>query len=145
MRSSFRPSCDLLHARRQGRLMSISEPQTDDLLSLQGQHWCIQGEFHPCPEHAISSLCSWSDSAAPRRGWSAWAAGGDWAVTHDRRARGRIVRRGRPRYPVLVHRAATLTPLRFANPSPPSCWIEDLKLGGLLSFKPRPSISFTFK
>jgi len=46
---------------------------------------------------------------------------------------------GRPRYPVLVHRAAVLlhasfrprlaaTPLRFANPSPPSGWIEDLHL-----------------
>src|SRR5215510_1204685 len=47
-----------------------------------------------------------------------------------------LVRPGRPRYPVLVHRAATLlhasfrphlsvTPLRFANPSPSSGWIED--------------------
>jgi hypothetical protein len=52
---------------------------------------------------------------------------------------GSVVRPGRPRYPVLVHRAATLlhayfrprlaaTPLRFANPSPPSGWIEDLHL-----------------
>jgi hypothetical protein len=50
-----------------------------------------------------------------------------------------LVRPGRPRYPVLVHRAAALlhasfrprlatTPLRFANPSPPSGWIEDLHL-----------------
>jgi hypothetical protein len=50
-----------------------------------------------------------------------------------------LVRPGRPRYPVLVHRAATLlhassgrrlamTPLRFANPSPPSGWIEDFHL-----------------
>jgi hypothetical protein len=50
-----------------------------------------------------------------------------------------LVRSGRPRYPVLVHRAATLlhasfrphlamTPLRFANPSPPSGWIEDFHL-----------------
>src|ERR1700738_3986834 len=47
-----------------------------------------------------------------------------------------LVRPGRPRYPVLVHPAAALlhasfrphlamTPLRFANPSPPSGWIED--------------------
>jgi hypothetical protein len=47
-----------------------------------------------------------------------------------------LVRTGRPRYPVFVHRAAALlhasfrphlamTPLRFANPSPPSGWIED--------------------
>ena len=50
-----------------------------------------------------------------------------------------LVRPGRPRYPVLVHRAAALlhasfrphlamTPLRFANPSPPSDWIEDFQL-----------------
>src|SRR5207248_7906346 len=50
-----------------------------------------------------------------------------------------LVRPGRPRYPVLVHRAATLLhasfrphltmkPLRFANPSPPSGWIEDFHL-----------------
>jgi hypothetical protein len=52
---------------------------------------------------------------------------------------GSLVRPGRPCYPVLVHRAATLlhasfrprlaaTPLRFANPSPPSGWIEDFHL-----------------
>src|ERR1043166_352828 len=50
-----------------------------------------------------------------------------------------LVRPGRPRYPVFVHRAAVLlhasfrprlatTPLRFANPSPSSGWIEDLHL-----------------
>jgi hypothetical protein len=50
-----------------------------------------------------------------------------------------LVRPGRPLYPVLVHRAAALlhasfrprlatTPLRFANPSPPSSWIEDFHL-----------------
>src|SRR5215471_9213419 len=50
-----------------------------------------------------------------------------------------LVRPGRPRYPVLVHRAAVLlhasfrprltaTPLRFANPSPSSDWIEDSHL-----------------
>jgi hypothetical protein len=50
-----------------------------------------------------------------------------------------LARPGRPRYPVLVHRAAVLlhasfrprlatTPLRFANPSPPSGWIEDSHL-----------------
>jgi hypothetical protein len=52
---------------------------------------------------------------------------------------GSLVRPGRPPYPVLVHRAAALlhasfrrhlamTPLRFANPSPPSGWIEDFNL-----------------
>src|SRR5260370_38617147 len=50
-----------------------------------------------------------------------------------------LVRSGRPRYPVLVHQAAALLhasfrphlammPLRFANPSPPSGWIEDSRL-----------------
>src|ERR1035441_10446414 len=43
----------------------------------------------------------------------------------------------RPHHPVLVHRLTpllhasfrphlTMTPLRFANPSPPSGWVEDL-------------------
>ena len=52
---------------------------------------------------------------------------------------GSLVRPGRPHYPVLVHQAAALlhasfrprlatTPLRFANPSPPSGWIEDFHL-----------------
>ena len=50
-----------------------------------------------------------------------------------------LVRSGRPLYPLLVHRAAILlhasfrprlaaTPLRFANPSPLSGWIEDFHL-----------------
>ena len=57
----------------------------------------------------------------------------DFAITCS------LVRPGRPRYPVLVHRAAALLhasfrrnlaipPLRFANPSPPSGWIEDFHL-----------------
>jgi hypothetical protein len=57
----------------------------------------------------------------------------DFAITCS------LVRPGRPRYPVLVHQAAALlhassrprlatTPLRFANPSPSSGWIEDLHL-----------------
>ena len=50
-----------------------------------------------------------------------------------------LVRSGRPRYPVFVHRAAGLlhasfrlrlatTPLRFANPSPSSGWVQDFHL-----------------
>ncbi|MGY4198886.1 hypothetical protein ACVIM9_008227 [Bradyrhizobium sp. USDA 4520] len=57
----------------------------------------------------------------------------DFAITCS------LVRPGRPRYPVFVHRAAALlhasfrphlamTPLRFANPSPSSGWIEDFHL-----------------
>jgi hypothetical protein len=57
----------------------------------------------------------------------------DFAITCS------LVRPGRPRYPVLVHRAAVLlhasfrprlatTPLRFANPSPPSGWVKDFNL-----------------
>jgi hypothetical protein len=50
-----------------------------------------------------------------------------------------LVRPGWPHYPIFVHRAAALlhasfrprlatTPLRFANPSPPSGWIKDFHL-----------------
>ena len=57
----------------------------------------------------------------------------DFAITCS------LVRPGRPRYPVLVHQAAAslhasfrphlaMTPLRFANPSPPLGWIEDSHL-----------------
>src|SRR5579863_6653045 len=57
----------------------------------------------------------------------------DFAITCS------LVRPGRPRYPDFVHRAAALlhaffrphlamAPLRFANPSPPSGWIEDFHL-----------------
>jgi hypothetical protein len=57
----------------------------------------------------------------------------DFAITCS------LVRPGRPRYPVLVHQAAAslhasfrrrlaAMPLRFANPSPPSGWIEDFHL-----------------
>jgi hypothetical protein len=60
-------------------------------------------------------------------------------MTVDFAIRCSLVRPGGPRYPVLVHRAAALlhasfrprlatTPLRFANPSPPSGWIEDFHL-----------------
>src|SRR5438067_1499158 len=60
-------------------------------------------------------------------------------MTLDFTITGSLVRPGRPRYPVLVHRAAVLLhasfrprlaamPLRFANPSPPSGWIEDFHL-----------------
>src|SRR5882724_1503799 len=57
----------------------------------------------------------------------------DFAITCS------LVRPGRPRYPVFVHRAAALlnaffrphlamAPLRFASPSPPSGCIEDFHL-----------------
>ena len=57
----------------------------------------------------------------------------DFAITCS------LVRPGRPRYPVLIHQVAvllhaffrphlTMMPLRFANPSPPSGWIEDFHL-----------------
>src|SRR5579863_6934109 len=71
----------------------------------------------------------------------------DFAITCS------LVRSGRPRYPVLVHRAAALlhasfrrrlaaTPLHFANPSPSSGWIEDFHLQAVVharhtSNKPR--------
>src|SRR5947207_9638916 len=60
-------------------------------------------------------------------------------MTVDFAIRCSLVRPGRPRYPVLVHRSAALlhasfrphlamTPLRFPNPSPSSGWIEDFHL-----------------
>jgi len=60
-------------------------------------------------------------------------------MTLDFAIRCSLVRPGRPHYPVLVHRTAALlhasfrphlamTPLRFANPSPSSGWIEDFHL-----------------
>src|SRR5215216_971434 len=60
-------------------------------------------------------------------------------MTVDFAIRCSLVRPGRPHYPVLVHRAAALLhasfrphlammPLRFANPSPSSGWIEDFHL-----------------
>src|SRR3981081_2743257 len=60
----------------------------------------------------------------------------DFAITCS------LVQPGRPRYPVLVHQAAALlrasfrprlaaAPLRFANPSPPSGWIEAFHLQAL--------------
>jgi hypothetical protein len=60
-------------------------------------------------------------------------------MTMDFAIRCSLVRPGRPRYPVLVHRAAALlhasfrpclaaAPLRFANPSPSSGWIKDFHL-----------------
>src|SRR5499425_1519214 len=56
-----------------------------------------------------------------------------------------LVRPGRPPYPVLVHRAAALLhaffrphlammPLRLANPSPPSDWIEDFYLQAVVQY-----------
>src|SRR5262249_2770900 len=61
------------------------------------------------------------------------------SITMDFAIIASLCRTERPRYPVLAHRAAALlhaffkprlatTPLRFANPSPPSGWIEDFHL-----------------
>jgi hypothetical protein len=60
-------------------------------------------------------------------------------MTMDFAIIGSLVRPGRPRYPVFVHRTAALlhaffkphlamTPLRFASPSPSSGWTEDFHL-----------------
>src|SRR3954447_11239821 len=67
-----------------------------------------------------------------------------------------LVRPGRPRYPVLVHRAAallhavfrphlTMTPLRFANPSPPSGWIEDFHLQAVVHTRHTTKIRRTLR
>src|SRR5262245_17715854 len=81
-------------------------------------------------------------------------------MTMDFAIIGSLVRTGRPRYPVLVHRAAALlhaffkprlatTPLRFANPSPPSGWIEDFHLQAVVHTRhtkqKAPALASAFK
>jgi hypothetical protein len=72
-------------------------------------------------------------------------------MTMDFAIGGSLVRTGRPRYPVFVHRAAALlhavfrphlamTPLRFANPSPPSGWIEDFHLQAVVHTRTPPMV-----
>src|SRR3954469_18836876 len=67
-----------------------------------------------------------------------------------------LVRLGRPRYPVRVPRVAALlhasfgprlaaTPLRFANPSPPSGWVEDFHLQAVEHARPTVMASAAFE
>src|SRR6266702_3905840 len=104
----------LTSALRSGRLTTTSVPQT--------------GTQRRPPEVRSTAFTARPPDLPPRP-----------LMTVDFAISGSLVRPGRPRYPVFVHRAAALlhaffrphlamTPLRFANPSPPSGWIEDFHL-----------------
>jgi hypothetical protein len=86
------------------------------------------GQRHRSPEVSSTAFTAHPPNLPPRSLMTV-----DFAISCS------LVRPGRPRYPVLVHRVAALlhasfrpclaaTPLRFANPSPPSGWIEDFHL-----------------
>lgn len=88
----------------------------------------VAGTQHRPPEVRPTAFTARSPDLPPRS-----------LMTMDFAIIGSLVRPGRPRYPVFVHRAAallhavfrphlTMTPLRFANPSPSSGWIEDFHL-----------------
>jgi hypothetical protein len=114
-RNSFRLLCLLLtSALRSGRLAtaSVSNPR----------------QQHRSPEVRSTAFAARPPDLPPRS-----------LMTMDFAIACPLVRPGRPRYPVLVHRAAALlhasfrphlaaTPLRFANPSPPSGWVKDFHL-----------------
>ena len=114
-RNSFRLLCPLLtSAPRSTRLSAGSVRQT--------------GQRHRSPEVSSTAFTAHPPNLPPRSLMTM-----DFAISCS------LVRPGRPRYPVLVHRVAALlhasfrphlatTPLRFANPSPPSGWIEDFHL-----------------
>ena len=119
---AFRPStarcrllCPLLtSALRSGRLATSSVPQS--------------GTQRRPPEVNPTAFTARPPDLPPRSLMTV-----DFAISSS------LVRPGRPRYPVFVHRAAALlhaffrphlavTPLRFANPSPPSGWVKDFHL-----------------
>jgi hypothetical protein len=119
---AFRPSaarCRLLRPRltsalRSGRLATASVPKS--------------GTQRRPPEVRSTAFTARPPDLPPRPLMTV-----DFAISSS------LVRPGRPNYPVFVHRAAALlhaffrphlamAPLRFANPSPPSGWIEDFHL-----------------
>src|SRR5882757_1958663 len=119
---AFRPStarcrllCPLLtSALRSGRLATSSVPQS--------------GTQRRPPEVNPTAFTARPPDLPPRSLMTV-----DFAISSS------LVRPGRPRYPVFVHRAAallhaffrphlTMTPLRFASPSPSSGWTEDFHL-----------------
>ncbi len=86
------------------------------------------GQRHRSPEVSSTAFTAHPPNLPPRSLMTV-----DFAISCS------LVRPGRPAYPVLVHRVAALlhasfrpclaaTPLRFANPSPPSGWVEDFHL-----------------
>ena len=114
-RNSFRLICPLLtSALRSDRLTTTSVPKSETQ--------------HRSPEVRSTAFTARPPNLPPRSLMTV-----DFAISCS------LVRPGRPRYPVFVHRAAALlhasfrphlamTPLRFANPSPSSGWIEDFHL-----------------
>jgi hypothetical protein len=119
---SFRPSAKRVPPTMPSADFCVAiRPPYDDL-SLES------GTQHRSPEVRSTAFTARPPDLPPRSLMTA-----DFAIHCS------LVRPGRPRYPVLVHRAAALlhasfrprlaaTPLRFANPSPPSGWIEDCHL-----------------
>ncbi len=86
------------------------------------------GQRHRSPEVSSTAFTAHPPNLPPRSLMTV-----DFAISCS------LVRPARPAYPVLVHRVAALlhasfrpclaaTPLRFANPSPPSGWVEDFHL-----------------
>ena len=113
-RNSFRLLCRLLTSPPRSRALQLAQSAFPDATEIS------RGKIDRLP-------CRPPD-LPPRPSMTV-----DFAITCS------LVRSGRPRYPVLVHRAADLlhtffrphlamTPLRFANPSPSSGWIEDFHL-----------------
>src|SRR5262249_52796451 len=114
-----------------GRITSPTMPSADFCAAIRSPHDDLSlesGTQRRSPEVSATAFASRPPDLPPRPLMTV-----DFAVTCS------LVRPGRPRYPVLVHRAAALlhasfrprlaaTPLRFANPSPPSGWIEDSHL-----------------
>ena len=119
---AFRPSAKLVSPTTPSAdFCAAVRPPYDDLSP-------ITGTQHRPPEVRPTAFAARPPDLPPRPLMTV-----DFAISCS------LVRPGRPRYPVLVHRATALlhaffrphlamTPLRFANPSPSSGWIEDFHL-----------------
>src|SRR6202790_2088544 len=119
---SFRPS---------GKLVPPTTPSADFCAAVRAPHDDLSPDLetqHRPPEVRSIAFTARPPNLPPRS-----------LMVVDFAIRLSLVRPGRPRYPVLVHKAAALlhasfrprlatTPLRFANPSPPSGWIKDFHL-----------------
>jgi hypothetical protein len=119
---SFRPSAKLVPPTTPSAdFCAAVRPPCDDLSP-------VAETQHRSPEVRSTAFAARPPNLPPRP-----------LMTMDFAIRISLVRPGRPRYPIFVHRAAALlhasfrprlatTPLRFANPSPPSGWIKDFHL-----------------
>jgi hypothetical protein len=119
---SFRPSAKLVPPTMPSAdFCAAVRPPCDDLSP-------VAETQHRSPEVRSTAFAARPPDLPPRPSMAV-----DFAISSS------LVRPGRPLYPVLVHRAAALlhasfrprlatTPLRFANPSPPSGWKEDFQL-----------------